>query len=168
LSGLLEERLEEIISNPEKIHSDRISNGVEEATFDAEMFQKLYEAMLHLVNHVELLGLWSGLYSISHPDLTANNILVGYDDPTHIVSIVDWEGTRIQPLVGLQLNLASWKLADDITHSGKLVHVLKFFGRKTPHHFMRLGRKSSGMTYDRSGMTSSWKMQISSQIGISF
>ena len=98
MSELMKEKLEEIVANPEQIISDRRREG-KETPFEAERFQKLYEAILHLVNHVELLDLWNGLYSISHPDLTTNNILVDYEDPTHIVGLIDWEGTRIKPWV---------------------------------------------------------------------
>ena len=98
MSELMKEKLEEIVANPEQIISDRRLEG-KETPFEAERFQKLYEAILHLVNHIELLDLWNGLYSISHPDLTTNNILVGYEDPAHIVGLIDWEGTRIKPWV---------------------------------------------------------------------
>jgi hypothetical protein len=97
---LMEERLEEIVSNSEEICSERTCNGRTEILFDAGWFQKFYEAILHLVKHVELLDLWDGIYSISHPDLTTRNVLVDYEDPTHIIGLVDWEGARIQPWVG--------------------------------------------------------------------
>jgi hypothetical protein len=99
MADLMTERLQEIVSDPEKIRSDRIFNGREESNFDVEKFRALYEAILHLVMNVQLLDDWEQLFCISHPDLTPRNILVGYEDPECIVGIIDWEGTRIQPWV---------------------------------------------------------------------
>jgi len=101
MSQLMEEKLKEIVDNPEKIRSIRSNSRQEqsESDFDAEMFKGLYEAILHLVNHVELLNLWNGSFCISHPDLTKNNILVSYETPTNIVGFIDWDGCRILPWV---------------------------------------------------------------------
>jgi hypothetical protein len=99
MEDLMKEQLHEIESNPERIWHDCISNGADVSAFDLETFQPLYESILHMVSQVKLLDLWASSFSISHPDLTINNILVSYDDPTHIVGIIDWEGTRIQPWV---------------------------------------------------------------------
>jgi len=105
MSEFMEEKLEEVVNKPEKIQSirSRGGRGESESDFDAEMFKKLYGAILHLVNQVELLDLWDGSFCISHPDLTKNNILVSYEDPTRIVGLVDWEGTRILPWVSARL-----------------------------------------------------------------
>ena len=35
---------------------------------------------------------------LRHDDLNLGNILVAWDDPTHVVGIVDWEGSRCVPL----------------------------------------------------------------------
>jgi aminoglycoside phosphotransferase (APT) family kinase protein len=95
----MREQIKELISNPEKIQQNRILNGAEETIPDGEAFKTLYESILYLISNVELLDQWSAPFSISHPDLTTNNILVSYEDPARVVGIIDWEGTRIQPWV---------------------------------------------------------------------
>lgn len=35
---------------------------------------------------------------LRHDDLNLGNILVAWDDPTYVVGIVDWEGSRCVPL----------------------------------------------------------------------
>jgi aminoglycoside phosphotransferase (APT) family kinase protein len=72
---------------------------VDMEAFHLKAFKTLYEAILHVVHQVELLDLWVPSFSISHPDLTTNNILVSYGDPTCILGIMDWEGARIKPWV---------------------------------------------------------------------
>lgn len=96
MEDLVKEQLEEVKLNGENIRGERIKQGLEG---DVAGFERLYSAVLYLVSRVRLLGLKKDRFSISHPDLTMNNILVGYDDPTHVVGIIDWEGTRIKPWV---------------------------------------------------------------------
>ena len=50
----------------------------------AQFFDKIDPSIAHFV-----------LY---HEDIRTNNILVGYDDPTRVVGIVDWEGARVLPM----------------------------------------------------------------------
>ena len=50
----------------------------------AQFFDKIDPSIAHFV-----------LY---HEDIRTNNILVGYDDPTRVVGIVDWEGARVVPM----------------------------------------------------------------------
>jgi hypothetical protein len=37
-------------------------------------------------------------FTLFHEDLCIGNIMVSYDDPAHIVAIVDWEGSKIVPI----------------------------------------------------------------------
>lgn len=96
---LMADQLTEILSDEEKIRSERRKNKADDSNFDIEEFKALYTAILHLVENVKLLDIWKPSFSLSHPDLTGNNILVGYHDPTSVVGIIDWEGARIQPWV---------------------------------------------------------------------
>jgi aminoglycoside phosphotransferase (APT) family kinase protein len=101
MSALVTDQLTEILSDEEKIRSERRENDIDDSHFVIEEFEELYSAILHLVDNVTLLDIWKPSFSLSHPDMTGHNILVGYDDPTHIVGIIDWEGARIQPWVGV-------------------------------------------------------------------
>jgi thiamine kinase-like enzyme len=96
---MLEEQLDEIQNNEATFWSIRRNRGVDNSEFIIEDCKVLYSALLHLVNNAKLFDIWEPFYTLSHPDLTCRNILVGYDDPTHIYALVDWEGARIQPPV---------------------------------------------------------------------
>jgi hypothetical protein len=97
MQDLLTEQLAEIRDAPEEIRSARHNNGCDDKTFRIDEFEKLYAALLRVVERLPLFDMSVRSYSILHPDLNPHNIMVGYDDPSCIVGIIDWEGTRIQP-----------------------------------------------------------------------
>ena len=37
-------------------------------------------------------------FVLFHEDIRTNNILVAYEDPTHVVGLIDWEGARVLPM----------------------------------------------------------------------
>ncbi|TDL19887.1 hypothetical protein BD410DRAFT_829986 [Rickenella mellea] len=93
---LMEEQLAEIRTEPEKILQARQRNRIDTENFRIGDFEKLYAAILQVVEKVQLLDQSVGSYSILHPDLNLHNIIVGYDEPSRIIGIIDWEGARIQ------------------------------------------------------------------------
>ncbi|TDL19884.1 kinase-like protein [Rickenella mellea] len=97
MKDLMEEQLAEIRTAPEKILLARQNDGHDTEDFRIDDFEKLYATILHVVQKVELLDQFVGSYSILHPDFNSNNVMVGYDNPSRIVGIIDWEGTRVQP-----------------------------------------------------------------------
>lgn len=100
LRSLITEQITEIHTDADKVLAKRQAGPeIDNANFDIDEFKVLYDAILHIVNHVELLDLWHPSFSLSHPDYSLHNILVGYRDPTHVSGMIDWEGTRIQPWV---------------------------------------------------------------------
>jgi hypothetical protein len=131
LRAMIEEQIDEIQNNETTLWSIRRRRGVDNSAFNIEDCKLLYSALLHFVNKAKLFNIWEPSYSLSHPDLTRRNILVGYNDPTCIFALVDWEGARIQPPVTtfkLHIHL-------ELTHivSGKPSLPQICFGRKKIH-----------------------------------
>lgn len=122
-SYLLEE-LEELQSDEAVVRARRKANLADHLPFDAKEFEELYIATSELVDHVELFDKWEPRYGIIHPDLShTHNILVSYDDPSRIVGLIDWEGTRVQPWVGLNFshgNLIIMGYVVEISHNCRL------------------------------------------------
>jgi Phosphotransferase enzyme family len=99
LRAMMEEQIDEIQNNETTLWSTRRRSCIDNSVFNIEHYKMLYSALLHFVNKAKLFDMWEPSYTLSHPDLTLHNILVGYDDPTCILALVDWEGARIQPPV---------------------------------------------------------------------
>lgn len=102
LKSYMAEELKELQCDKAAVLSQRKICGVEHLPYDATEFEELYIAISELVDRVELFDKWEPFYGIMHPDLSnTHNILVSYDNPSIIVGLIDWEGTRVQPWVGL-------------------------------------------------------------------
>jgi thiamine kinase-like enzyme len=99
----IQDQLEELRYHPERIISRRQENKVANCPPIIEEFEEIYSAVLALIEEVKLLDRcdpsWCP-YSLFHPDLTLNNIMVDISDPTRVIALIDWEGARVQPWVG--------------------------------------------------------------------
>lgn len=100
MQALMSEQLDDIQSDSSQVLAARKhAEEGDDSSFDIGEFRMLYAAIQHLIDNVRLLDRWEPSFCLSHPDLTKSNILVGYEDPTCIMGIIDWEGARIQPWV---------------------------------------------------------------------
>jgi aminoglycoside phosphotransferase (APT) family kinase protein len=108
LRSFLTEQLKELSEDQESALAERRKNNlanVSDASVELEEFKSLYEALLDVVDGSALFDQWVPSFSLSHPDFSLHNILVGYDEPTRILAVIDWEGARVQPWVSLWLLL---------------------------------------------------------------
>ncbi|KAF8527768.1 kinase-like domain-containing protein [Gautieria morchelliformis] len=109
MKSWIEDHMEELRNDPDAALSscrDRNAEDVSPSTISA--FHALYSGILTLIENVKLIDRcddsWCPL-SLSHPDLTRNNILVDYNDPTRVMALIDWEGANVGPWWQRELDL---------------------------------------------------------------
>ena len=64
-------------------------------------FKSLCDILLRIIDNAQFIDKVDpsiAHFVLCHEDIRTNNILVGYDDPTRVVGIIDWEGARVLPM----------------------------------------------------------------------
>ena len=64
-------------------------------------FKSLCDILLRIIDNAQFIDKVDpsiAHFVLFHEDIRTNNILVGYDDPTRVVGIIDWEGARVLPM----------------------------------------------------------------------
>jgi Phosphotransferase enzyme family len=103
MKSWIEDQLERLTSDPDAVLCRRREENAEDCSLSIiPAFHALYSGILTLIEQVRLIDRcdhsWCP-FSLSHPDLTKNNVLVDYNDPTRVIALIDWEGARVGPWV---------------------------------------------------------------------
>ncbi|KAF8494492.1 hypothetical protein JB92DRAFT_3126908 [Gautieria morchelliformis] len=109
MKAWIEDHMEELRRDPHAVLSWRRGENVDFSPSTISAYHALYSGILTLIENIKLIDRcddsWCP-FALSHPDLTKNNVLVDYSDPTRVVALIDWEGANVGPWWKRELDLA--------------------------------------------------------------